>query len=169
MLVNHMKETALQCDIREGDVSFWFTNSAWMIWHWDVSVLAHGATVVLYDGSPAYPKPNSLLKILSEENVNHFGTSGRFLASWAQQGVSAQDIPLPRLRLITTSGSPLSPTAARHVYAAIKKDVLLASVSGGYIPIPSLGITSSILTSSSIFLTTRLKSIISRSLVSYTK
>lgn len=127
-----MKETALQCDIREGDVSFWFTNSAWMIWHWDVSVLALGATVLLFDGSPAYPKPGSLLEILSQEGVDHFGTSGRFLAGWAQQNVNAKQIPLPRLRLITTSGSPLSPTAARHVYAAIKQDVLLASVSGGY-------------------------------------
>jgi acetoacetyl-CoA synthetase len=126
-----MKETAIHCDIREGDISFWFTNSAWMIWHWDVSVLALGATVLLFDGSPQFPKPHSLLDLLSQENADHFGTSGRFLATWAQQGVTSKNIPLPRLRIITTSGSPLSPTAARHVYSSIKQDVLLASVSGG--------------------------------------
>lgn len=32
----------------------------WMMWNWMVSVLATGAAVVLYDGSPLVPTPNVL-------------------------------------------------------------------------------------------------------------
>ena len=53
-LIQHLKEHQLQCDIQSGrDTLFWFTTCGWMMWNWLVSGLASGATIVLYDGSPA--------------------------------------------------------------------------------------------------------------------
>lgn len=54
-LIQHKKEHELQCDVRPGDRLFYFTTCTWMMWHWLVSGLATGATLVLYDGSPFRP------------------------------------------------------------------------------------------------------------------
>ena len=51
-LIQHKKEHILQCDIRPSDRLFYFTTCTWMMWHWLVSGLASGATLILYDGSP---------------------------------------------------------------------------------------------------------------------
>ena len=51
-LLQHKKEHVLQCDIHPGDRLFYFTTCTWMMWHWLVSGLASGATLILYDGSP---------------------------------------------------------------------------------------------------------------------
>jgi acetoacetyl-CoA synthetase len=48
-----MKELMLHTDLRPSDVLFYFTTCGWMMWNWLVSGLGVGATVVLYDGSPA--------------------------------------------------------------------------------------------------------------------
>ncbi|KAJ6145836.1 Malonamoyl-CoA synthetase vrtB [Penicillium chermesinum] len=54
-LLQHKKEHLLHCDLRPGDRLFYFTTTTWMMWHWLVSGLASGATIVLYDGSPFRP------------------------------------------------------------------------------------------------------------------
>ncbi|EAU39033.1 hypothetical protein ATEG_00387 [Aspergillus terreus NIH2624] len=46
-LLQHKKEHVLHCDIRPGDRLFYFTTVTWMMWHWLVSALASGATIVL--------------------------------------------------------------------------------------------------------------------------
>ncbi|KAI5297760.1 hypothetical protein KEM56_004555 [Ascosphaera pollenicola] len=54
-LIQHKKEHTLHCDIKPGDRLFYYTTTTWMMWHWLVSALASGATIVLYDGSPFRP------------------------------------------------------------------------------------------------------------------
>ena len=54
-LIQHMKEHQLHCDIKPGDRVFYFTTCGWMMWNWQVSALASGATLLLYDGSPFAP------------------------------------------------------------------------------------------------------------------
>jgi len=55
VLLKHLAEHALNCDIREGDRVFYFTTLGWMMWNWLVSGLAQKATLVLFDGSPFHP------------------------------------------------------------------------------------------------------------------
>ena len=52
-LLQHLKEHLLHTDLRRSDRLFYFTTCGWMMWNWLVSGLASGATLVLYDGSPA--------------------------------------------------------------------------------------------------------------------
>ena len=58
-LIQHKKEHAIQCSILPGDRLFYFTTCTWMMWHWLVSGLASGATIILYDGSPFRPLDSS--------------------------------------------------------------------------------------------------------------
>lgn len=131
-LLQHLKEHQLHCDIKPGDRIFYYTTCGWMMWNWLVSTLASGASLVLYDGSPFYPHCEILFDIADREGITLFGTSAKFIDSLAKQNCHpAQNHSLSTLRMITSTGSPLAPESFQYVYQSIKKDVCLASISGG--------------------------------------
>ncbi|HNS16340.1 MAG TPA: acetoacetate--CoA ligase [Bacteroidales bacterium] len=131
-LIQHLKELMLHCDVRKDDVVFYFTTCGWMMWNWFVSALALGATLVCYDGNPFYPEPASLIKMAGELGFTLFGTSAKYIASLEAAGVKPKEISdFPKMRIITSTGSPLSDESFEYVYRDWKKDVQLASISGG--------------------------------------
>ena len=131
-LLQHKKELALHSDVKSGDTLFFFTTCGWMMWNWMASALACGAKIVLFDGSPSYPNMQPLWDVCRAEGVTHFGTSPKFLsACMAIQGFSPdQGGPLPRLRTMLCTGSPLLPQHFEWVYKYFP-DIHLASISGG--------------------------------------
>ena len=131
-LLQHLKEHSLHTDLKPTDRFFYFTTCGWMMWNWLVSGLASGATLVLYDGSPTYPSPDSLFDLAEKEKISIFGTSAKFIDAVAKSGVKPiEKYRLQNLKTITSTGSPLSPEGFEFVYKHIKKDVLLSSISGG--------------------------------------
>ena len=131
-LVKHLVEHRLASDVRRGDVVFWFTTTGWMMWNWLVTALASGAAIVLYDGAPSHPDLGALWRLAERAQVTHFGTSPRFLAANQQAGVRPADVAdLSSLRMVLSTGSPLSPEQFDWTYANVRDDIPLASVSGG--------------------------------------
>lgn len=131
-LLQHLKELTLHSDLKREDKIFFFTTCGWMMWNWLVSSLAVGATIVLYEGSPAYPDPNVLWKMAAAEKVTHFGTSPKFLAACEKVGiVPATGQDLSELRTVLSTGSPLSVENFEWVYKNVKQDLHLASIAGG--------------------------------------
>ncbi len=131
-LIQHLKEHRLHCGIVEGDRFFYFTTCGWMMWNWLVSGLASGATLLLYDGSPFYPDGRVLFDFADAEKMTYFGTSAKFIDAVHKSGLRPIDThDLSTVRLISSTGSPLSPDSFVFVYEGIKKDVHLASISGG--------------------------------------
>jgi len=131
-LLQHRKEHVLHCDIRPGDVVFFFTTTGWMMWNWLVSALASGATIVLYDGAPLSPDPGVLWRIAERERIAVFGTSARYLAALEKSGYEPRaQFELDALRSVLSTGSPLAPSGFDFVYRSIRPDVQLASMSGG--------------------------------------
>ena len=131
-LLQHLKEQKLHAGILPGDRFFYFTTCGWMMWNWLVTGLASGATLLLYDGSPFYPSGNALFDLADAEKMTYFGTSAKFIDSVRKAGLrplSTHD--LSTVRTISSTGSPLSPEDFRFVYEGIKRDVHLASISGG--------------------------------------
>ena len=55
ILLEHLKQLGLHCDLGPEDWFFWYTSTGWMMWNFLISGLLTGTTVVLYDGSPGYP------------------------------------------------------------------------------------------------------------------
>jgi len=111
---------------------FYFTTCGWMMWNWLVSVLATGATVVLYEGSPFHPGPDVLWRMAEQEKLTHFGTSAKYLSALEKSSFRpAGQVDLSELRAILSTGSPLLPEGFDFVYSGIKSDVQLASISGG--------------------------------------
>lgn len=132
VLLQHLKEHGLHNDLKADEVLFYYTTCGWMMWNWLVSGLAIGATLVLYDGSPFHPHPARLMDLIDAERIDVFGTSAKYLAALEQAGAEpAQSHRLTSLRLILSTGSPLSPHSYDYVYTKIKADLCLASMSGG--------------------------------------
>ncbi|MCX5478793.1 acetoacetate--CoA ligase [Kaistia geumhonensis] len=131
-LLQHLKEIHLHCGIGDGDRLFYFTTCGWMMWNWLASGLATGATLLLYDGSPFHPDGNILFDYAAVERMTMFGTSAKFIDSVHKAGLKPGEThDLSALRVITSTGSPLAPESFSFVYEAIKRDVHLASISGG--------------------------------------
>ncbi|MEI9420650.1 acetoacetate--CoA ligase [Mesorhizobium sp. Cs1299R1N1] len=131
-LIQHVKEHRLHAGLGDGDRFFYFTTCGWMMWNWLVSGLASGATLLLYDGSPFHPDGNVLFDFADAEKMTFFGTSAKFIDSVRKAGLKPiRSHDLSAVRAISSTGSPLSPEDFRFVYEGIKKDVHLASVSGG--------------------------------------
>ncbi len=131
-LIQHLKEHLLHVDLKREDHLFYFTTCGWMMWNWLVSGLAVGATLILYDGSPFYPDGGATFKLAEDEGITVFGTSAKFLAAVQQAGIRpGREYDLSRVKAICSTGSPLSAESFAFVYREVKKDVNLASISGG--------------------------------------
>ena len=131
-LIQHRKEHQLQCDIRSGDRVFYFTTCGWMMWNWLVSVLASGATIMLYDGNPSIRAGTILFDYIDAEQITVFGTSAKWIDACAKMGLTPITThALTSVRTMCATGSVLVPESFDYVYQHIKADVQLASISGG--------------------------------------
>ncbi|MBD0413081.1 acetoacetate--CoA ligase [Oryzicola mucosus] len=131
-LLQHVKEHRLHAGLKDGDRLFYFTTCGWMMWNWLVSGLASGATLLLYDGSPFHPDGNVIFDLAEREKMTYFGTSAKFIDSVRKAGLRPIEThDLSNVRTVSSTGSPLSPEGFEFVYDGIKKDVHLASISGG--------------------------------------
>ena len=132
VLLQHLKEHQLHCDIKENENVFYFTTCGWMMWNWLVSSLASKASIVLFDGFPMYKRNDLLIRIADKEKITLFGVSAKYIDSLRKLKFSAlKKYKLNKLKIICSTGSPLSKDCFNYVYGKIKKDVHLSSISGG--------------------------------------
>src|SRR5688572_22709682 len=131
-LLQSLKTFKLHFDVRPGDRFFYYCTTNWVVWNLLFMGLAAEATIMLYDGSPFAREGMMLFDYAQKERITHLGTSAKFIDALAKRGVRPADAhDLPGLRMILSTGSPLAPESFDYVYAAVKKDVCLASISGG--------------------------------------
>ncbi|MGH7468728.1 MAG: acetoacetate--CoA ligase [Longimicrobiales bacterium] len=132
ILLEHLKALALQNDMRPEDRFFWFTTTGWMMWNLLIGGLLVGCTVVLYDGSPAFPHLNVLWQLAQDARITRFGGSAGYFTTCMKAGLRPADhFDLRDLRAVGSTGSPLPPDAFPWIYDAVKRDVWLAPTSGG--------------------------------------
>jgi acetoacetyl-CoA synthetase len=128
-LLEHSKEHRLHGDLSARDKLFFQTSCGWMMWNWQLSALASGAEIVLYDGPVG--EPGTLWRIVSQEHVTVFGTSPSFLQYCADAGFHpAEHFPVPALRAILSTGSILFERQYDWVKECVKP-LPLQSISGG--------------------------------------
>ena len=78
-----------------------------------------------------YPTESVLWELASKYRVTHFGTSAKYLSACQKLGVAPKENNLDALRVVFSTGSPLSPEDFDWVYSEVKSDVMLHSISGG--------------------------------------
>ncbi len=131
-LLQALKMLKLQFDVRPGDRMFYFCTTNWVVWNLLFQALCAEATVMLYDGSPFERGGQILFDYAEEERFSHFGTSAKFIDSLEKRGLAPiETYKLPELRMILSTGSPLVAESYDYVYSKVKKNVCLASISGG--------------------------------------
>ncbi|UOF88626.1 acetoacetate--CoA ligase [Fodinisporobacter ferrooxydans] len=132
ILLEHLKTLSFHSDISANDRFFWYTTTGWMMWNYLISGLLVGATVLLYDGNPAYPDMHVLWKFAESTKMTVFGTSASYITSCIKAGIQpGKTYDLSALRGIGSTGSPLTPEGFKWVYDKVKPDIWLAPLSGG--------------------------------------
>lgn len=132
ILMEQLKYGTFHNDFKPGERCFWYTTTGWMMWNYIHGSLLTGATMVLYDGSPSYPDLNVLWEFAQDAHIHHFGTSAGFILASMKEGLEPEKkFDLTSLRSIGSTGSTLPPEGFEWVYRSVKKDLWLASMSGG--------------------------------------
>lgn len=130
-LLQHLKEHHLHGDLTREDVFLQYTTIGWMMWHWLVSALALGCTIVLYEGSPFRPSPDQLWLLMAKHGITRFGTSAKYIQTLQETSFKASPSSVAHLKTIYSTGSPLSVADFRYLYTSIKSDLQVASITGG--------------------------------------
>ncbi len=136
-ILQHFKEHKLHNDLKSNDRIMWYTNIAWMMYHWVVSSLGCNATLVLYDGVPITKKNNNfdgslLWKVADKEKLTHLGISPKYISTL--EDINEKPINkynINSLRWLLAAGSPVAPSQFDWIYKNIKKEIGFASISGG--------------------------------------
>ena len=132
VLLQHLKEHQLHCEVKPGDNVFYFTTCGWMMWNWLLTFLASKASIVLFDGFPMHKKNDLLFKIANDEKITLFGIGAKYIDQLRKLNVKIKSkYKLNKLKTICSTGSPLSGGGFQYVYKNIKKNVHLASIAGG--------------------------------------
>ncbi len=132
ILIEQLKLQRLHMDLRPGDRMLFFTTTGWMMWNFLVSSLLLGVRPVLYDGSPTYPEPDVLWRLAQDAGVTFFGASPAYVDQMTRAGiVPASRYDLSALRAIMPAGSPVSAECTAWFYQNVKRDVWVATGSGG--------------------------------------
>ncbi|MDT0442644.1 acetoacetate--CoA ligase [Streptomyces johnsoniae] len=132
ILLEHLKQLGLHCDLGAGDRLFWYTSTGWMMWNFLVSSLLTGTTAVLYDGSPGHPDTAAQWRVAERTRATLFGTSAAYVMACAKADVHpGRDFDLSATRGVATTGSPLPPDGFRWLHEEAGAGLWIASVSGG--------------------------------------
>jgi len=128
VLIQHLKELGLHCDLQSSDRLLFYTTCGWMMWNWQLSALALGVSLVLYDGAPLYPSSDRLLTVVHESQTTVFGASAAYFAALAKHAVGHFS---HKLRLVLSTGSPLLAKQYDYIRALVNNQVQISSISGG--------------------------------------
>ncbi|MCO5187785.1 MAG: acetoacetate--CoA ligase [Anaerolineae bacterium] len=132
ILLEHAKATIFHNDLKPTDRFFWYTSTGWMMWNYMLGSLLSGATIIVYNGSPAYPDINALFALAEESGMTYFGTSAAFVSACIKAEIRPnQQFDLSAIRGIGSTGSPLSIEGFQWIYDNINHVLALESLSGG--------------------------------------
>lgn len=132
ILLEHYKEHLLHNNLNFADNFLYFTTTSWMMWHWLVSAIGVGSTIILYDGAPNYPNSLAMFDLIDKYNVTVFGASAKYYSSLEKDNlIPKESHNLGSLRMLLSTGSPLLDEQFDYVYKSIKSQLALCSISGG--------------------------------------
>ena len=132
ILLKHAIEHQLNSDVREGDREFYHTTTSWMMFNWLAGGLAQGATILIFDGNPAYPDNAAHLDFIASYQATHLGTAAGLIQDvWRAGNVIYDTKKIVSLKSISYTGSVLSAEGFEYINKNIKKDLSINGICGG--------------------------------------
>ena len=132
IILEHLKSLHFHLDLNPEDRFFWYTSTGWMMWNFLMSGLLNGTTIVMYNGSPGYPDMNVVWQLAEQTKTTYFGTSAAFVSACMKADIQpSQDFDLSRIKVVGSTGSPLSVAGFQWLYENVNSTMALESFSGG--------------------------------------
>ena len=121
-------------DVGACDRLFWLTDLGWLMGPMLITTaLVHGATAVLFEGTPDHPRPDRLWEVAARHRVSVMGispTAVRSLMPHGAEWVSRHD--LASVRVFGSTGEPWNPEPYRWLFETVGKGrVPIMNYSGG--------------------------------------
>lgn len=132
IVVELLKALGLGVDLRSDDRFFFHTSTSWMVWNLMVGGLLHGATLVLYDGSPTRPDANGVWRVAQQTGATMVGVGAAYLVATEKADTDpVAEVDLSAVRSILQTGSPMPESTWRWVYDRLAPHAWLQSICGG--------------------------------------
>jgi acetoacetyl-CoA synthetase len=131
ILVEHLKSLGLCLDIGSRDRYLFYSSTSWMAWNYLVGGLLHGASIILYDGSPAHPVRGGLWALAAATGATVLGMGSAYAIACEKHGVELGQLDLGALRTVIPTGSPLPPSGWAWLHEQLGDDVRIDSICGG--------------------------------------
>lgn len=131
-IIQHKKVSLLHNSLGLDDVVFQYSSTSWVLWNIMIGHLSVGPTLVIYDGSPLWPNPQTMLKVLELHRVTYWGVSPRYLQELEMSGcIPKNEADLSSLKMVQTGGSHLATDQYYWFYRSFPSTIHLTSVTGG--------------------------------------
>jgi acetoacetyl-CoA synthetase len=123
-----------------GERYHWYSSTGWVMWNSQLSGMAFGATICIYDGNPAGSKEKPdwsvLWRFVARHKVTFFGAGAAYFTNCMKAGLVAADCgDLSAVRALGSTGSPLPEEVqrwgSRQILDAGSADVWWCNISGG--------------------------------------
>lgn len=114
-------------DVKETDVHWCTADCGWITGHTYLvyGPLALGATTIMFEGVPTWPRPDRFWRIVEKFRVNIFYTAPTVIRSLMRQGVDwTTHYDLGSLRILGSVGEPMNPEAWMWYHTHIGKGQL---------------------------------------------
>jgi acetoacetyl-CoA synthetase len=131
IVIEHLKGLGLNLDLRAGDRYLFHSSTSWMAWNFLVGGLLHGATIVLYDGSPTTPGIEALWSVAEQSGANVLGMGAAYAGACQQARLELAGLDLGGLRSVIPTGSPLAPAGWRWLAAQLPAGARIDPICGG--------------------------------------
>ncbi|MFZ3331585.1 MAG: acetate--CoA ligase [Candidatus Acidiferrales bacterium] len=117
--------TGLVFDLNDDDIYWCTADIGWVTGHSYVvyGPLSNGASIVMYEGAPDFPKKDRFWEIIDRYKVTIFyssATAVRAFMAWGMDWLKPHS--LASLRLLGTVGEPINPAAWKWYFEAIGKN-----------------------------------------------
>ncbi len=133
-LAQMAKEVGYYFDTKPPDVFFWVTDIGWMMGPWEmIGTTALGASFVIFEGAPDYPKPDRLWEMIERHRVSIFGISPTAIRLLMKSGEDwIRRYAMSSLRILGSTGEPWDPQSYRWFFEKVGKGKCpIINISGG--------------------------------------
>lgn len=133
VLISAMREGTLHRGYSNETVGLQYTTTGWIMYLSSVLTFLIGARVVLYDGSPFQPDPQTFVRLIGEQRVTNLGVSPKWMQTLVAAGIAPRrTTDVSALKVVTSTGMVLPESLFHWFYdEGFEPHTQLANISGG--------------------------------------
>jgi acetoacetyl-CoA synthetase len=131
IVLEHLKGIGLDAGLKPGDRWFLHSSTSWMVWNWLVGALLHGATPVLFHGSPGHPDTGAIWRRAADVRATVLLVGSAYVAACQSADVTLDDLDLSALEVVNATGSPLADGGWRWLREQLGPRRRIESTCGG--------------------------------------